>query len=165
MTKDEVLKLAVEAGAYSPDNPDDYAFSVEELYRFADLVVAAERAKVYAAQEDPCPGCRKGGVCRTPKCGRLKLPADHPFRFERPEQEPVLASDTSEKRVDEMTKQRHEPEPVIDKSAAVRIATSLGWTPQRTWVGLTGFEQKELMAMSARDAVFATEAKLRSKNT
>lgn len=77
----------------------------------------------------------------------------------------VSTSDTSEKRVDEMTKQRHEPEPVIDKSAAVRIATSLGWTPQRTWVGLTGFEQKELMAMSARDAVFATEAKLRSKNT
>lgn len=27
-------------------------------------------------------------------------------------------------------------EPVIDKSAAVRIATALGWTPQRTWVGL-----------------------------
>ena len=24
-----------------------------------------------------------------------------------------------------------EPEPVIDKSAAIRIATSLGWTPQR----------------------------------
>jgi len=35
----------------------------------------------------------------------------------------------------------------------------------REWVGLTGFEQKELMAMSAREAVFATEAKLRSKNT
>ena len=33
------------------------------------------------------------------------------------------------------------------------------------WVGLTGFEQKELMAMSARDAVFATEAKLKEKNT
>jgi hypothetical protein len=28
-------------------------------------------------------------------------------------------------------------DPVIDKSAAVRIATALGWTPQRTWVGLT----------------------------
>jgi hypothetical protein len=28
-------------------------------------------------------------------------------------------------------------EPVIDKSAAVRIATALGWTPQRKWVGLT----------------------------
>ena len=37
--------------------------------------------------------------------------------------------------------------------------------PQRTWVGLTGFEQKELMSMSARDAVFATEAKLKEKNT
>jgi len=35
---------------------------------------------------------------------------------------------------------------------------------QRTWVGLTGFEQKELMAMSARDAVFATETKLKEKN-
>jgi len=37
--------------------------------------------------------------------------------------------------------------------------------PQRTWVGLTGIDQKELMAMSARDAVFATEAKLKEKNT
>ena len=35
---------------------------------------------------------------------------------------------------------------------------------QRTWVGLTGLDQKELMAMSARDAVFATEAKLKQKN-
>jgi len=37
-------------------------------------------------------------------------------------------------------------------------------TAQREWVGLTGFEQKELMAMSAREAVFATEAKLKEKN-
>ena len=37
--------------------------------------------------------------------------------------------------------------------------------PQRQWVGLTGFEQKELMAMPAREAVFATEAKLKEKNT
>jgi len=29
---------------------------------------------------DPCPRCRMGGVCRTPSCGRLKLPVDHPFR-------------------------------------------------------------------------------------
>jgi hypothetical protein len=36
---------------------------------------------------------------------------------------------------------------------------------QRQWVGLDGFEQKELMAMSAREAVFATEAKLKEKNT
>lgn len=37
-------------------------------------------------QDDPCPGCRKGGVCRTPKCGRLNLPIDHPCRAEQPAQ-------------------------------------------------------------------------------
>ena len=37
--------------------------------------------------------------------------------------------------------------------------------PKRPWVGLTGLEQKELMAMSAREAVFATEAKLKELNT
>jgi hypothetical protein len=37
--------------------------------------------------------------------------------------------------------------------------------PRQPWVGLTGFEQKELMVMSAREAVFATEAKLKEKNT
>lgn len=48
------------------------------------------RSDVYAAQPapvqepDPCPGCRKGGVCRTPKCGRLKLPTDHPYRTTTP---------------------------------------------------------------------------------
>ena len=36
--------------------------------------------------------------------------------------------------------------------------------PKREWVGLTGFEQKEFMAMTAREAVFATEAKLKEKN-
>jgi hypothetical protein len=30
--------------------------------------------------EDPCPGCLKGRVCRTPKCGRLNLPENHPYR-------------------------------------------------------------------------------------
>lgn len=33
---------------------------------------------------DPCPACFKGGVCRTPTCGRLKLPVDHPYRTSRP---------------------------------------------------------------------------------
>ena len=31
-------------------------------------------------EDDPCPGCIVGTVCRTPNCGRLKLPVDHPFR-------------------------------------------------------------------------------------
>ena len=29
---------------------------------------------------------------------------------------------------------------VIDKAAAVRIATSIGWEPKRTWVGLSDDE-------------------------
>jgi hypothetical protein len=29
---------------------------------------------------DPCPGCTPGHVCRTPACGRLQLPQDHPLR-------------------------------------------------------------------------------------
>lgn len=35
---------------------------------------------------------------------------------------------------------------------------------QRQWVGLTGLEQKAIMAMTSRDAVFETEAKLKEKN-
>ena len=31
-------------------------------------------------ESDPCPCCRKGIVCRTPDCGRLKLPVDHYYR-------------------------------------------------------------------------------------
>jgi len=64
-------------------------------------------------------------------------------------------------------------EPVIDESAAKRIATALGWEPKRTWVGLTdedigdefvrfqiqgGFNRFEY-------AVKAIEAKLKEKNT
>ena len=64
-----------------------------------------------------------------------------------------------------------EPEPVIDKSAAIRIATSLGWTPQREWVGLTDEQIWELSA-NCLDSVAgrlafarAIEAKLKEKNT
>ena len=30
--------------------------------------------------DDPCPGCPKGRVCRSPSCGRLALPENHPYR-------------------------------------------------------------------------------------
>lgn len=36
--------------------------------------------EVTEEDEDPCPGCKKGGVCRTIACGRLKLPTNHPLR-------------------------------------------------------------------------------------
>ena len=42
--------------------------------------LAALKAQQAQHEPDPCPGCNKGYVCRTPKCGRLKLPIDHPAR-------------------------------------------------------------------------------------
>ena len=69
---------------------------------------------------------------------------------------------------------KREPEPVIDKSAAIRIATSLGWTPKREWQGLTDEEIDELWdeavkyapsEVRIRDFAQAIEAKLKEKNT
>ena len=56
-------------------------------------------------------------------------------------------------------------EPVIDKSAAVRIATTLGWTPQRTWVGLTDEDELDWDGGDLKSLVKAIEAKLKEKNT
>jgi hypothetical protein len=55
--------------------------------------------------------------------------------------------------------------PVIDKSAAIRIATALGWTPPRTWVGLTDDDDIDWEeGGNLRDLVKAIEAKLKDKN-
>jgi hypothetical protein len=54
--------------------------------------------------------------------------------------------------------------PVIDKSAAIRIATALGWIPPRTWVGLTNEEREDIALEVPIDAVLITEAKLKQKN-
>ena len=56
-------------------------------------------------------------------------------------------------------------EPVIDKSAAIRIATVLGWTPPRTWVGLTDDDEIDWEeGGNLKDLVKAIEAKLKDKN-
>ncbi len=62
--------------------------------------------------------------------------------------------------------QRTEQEPVIDKSAAIRIATALGWEPKREWVGLTDEDWVEIFGNSRTigAAVRNTEAKLKQKN-
>mgnify|MGYP003334745846 FL=1 len=68
-----------------------------------------------------------------------------------------------------------EQEPVIDKSAAIRIATALGWEPKRDdtpakaveWVGLTRDEILEARWHNKSSYKFARvlEAKLKEKNT
>jgi len=56
-------------------------------------------------------------------------------------------------------------QPVIDESSAKRIATALGWKPQRTWVGLTDEDEIPWDGVDAKSFAKAIEAKLRSKNT
>jgi hypothetical protein len=69
----------------------------------------------------------------------------------------------------------HPPQNVIDKSAAKRIATALGWEPQRTWVGLTltqvkllgeGVQEEAIKSGHSRDWVFYTHINeaLKEKN-
>ena len=66
---------------------------------------------------------------------------------------------------------KRESEPVVDKSAAIRIATSLGWTPKREWQGLTdeeideGQRQSWVEKQAFESAVWWAEAKLKEKNT
>jgi hypothetical protein len=56
--------------------------------------------------------------------------------------------------------------PVIDESAAKRIATALGWEPKRTWVGLTDEDEIDWEeGGNLKDLVKAIEAKLKEKNT
>lgn len=49
----------------------------------------------------------------------------------------------------EKAQQRREAErvqePVIDKSAAVRIATALGWEPKREWKTLTDAQYQDIL--------------------
>ena len=58
--------------------------------------------------------------------------------------------------------------PVIDKSAAIRIATSLGWSPPRTWVGLTDEEVERLIHNFGADPwtlLDEVDARLKARNT
>jgi hypothetical protein len=53
--------------------------------------------------------------------------------------------------------------PVIDESAAKRIATALGWEPKREWVGLTDIDYAGL-PFEQVGLVRWAEAKLKEKN-
>src|SRR5574343_352129 len=98
--KTEALKLADQFDLVFQSAPADRPLELVKVsrYQWRQLYYAIREALMSvpdgdqsrsddeqpAQQEDPCPGCYKGGVCRTPKCGRLKLPADHPYRTEQP---------------------------------------------------------------------------------
>ena len=86
-------------------------------------------------------------------------PYHPPFRtFSKP------FKDVAEKAIPAIKQEQGEP--VIDKSAAIRIATVLGWEPQRTWVGLTDEEAQWLYdnCRTPANLIDMTEAKLKEKN-
>ena len=117
------------------------------------------------AQTDPCPGCRKCGVCRTPNCGRLKLPVDHPFRSQQPaQQEPVAWKHP-------VTADVFSTYAMAKKACCVgQEPIPLYTSPQRKpWVGLTDEEVDYIMARNDPHCdeinfARAIEAKLREKN-
>lgn len=45
VSKDNIIRMAHEAGAYEPTNEDDWAFELVDLERFAALVATAAKAE------------------------------------------------------------------------------------------------------------------------
>ena len=135
------------------------------------------------AQDDPCPGCRKGAVCRTPKCGRLKLPVDHPYRSEQPAQQEPVALKWQQAPVktqwgDDMVvasvaiDNDHTLSLYCERDQTAKVDAMLA---QRTWVSLTDEQIDRLWSQSLADTegetylplrefARAIEAKLKEKN-
>ena len=164
--------------------------TMEAACKRIDELVAENKALKEALAQTQEPWCMKMNGCKT-KC------EDCPVEVAQPEQEPVaydktemncFVQDLYDKKMKEGKHGHYETmfhvvhqaikrvppqrtEPVIDKSAAIRIATVLGWTPPRTWVGLTDGEIDELHGSpmnlehsGALKWVRIIEARLKQKN-
>ena len=69
MNRDDIARMAREAGAYEPTNENDWAFELVDLERFAALVAAHERDLVVAAEREEC--------AQTIERARLRLGGEH----------------------------------------------------------------------------------------
>jgi hypothetical protein len=148
MTQDEIMEMARQAHFDSTTWVDIFADNPtvgdvrNYLVAFANLVAAKEREALAQPERDYERGFING--------------------MQKQMQSSV------DKAVNAMT--QPEQETVIDKSAAIRIATSLGWSPQRTWVGLTDDEMHECAGEfpwtpTGLKCCRAIEAKLKELNT
>ena len=134
MNREDIIRMAIEAELNLFVNDLTEKQYIEVIEHFAALVASAEREACAIVCDDLWEDDGTAYECAE----AIRAMGN------------VATNDTSQERVDETTKQRHDtpPQPVIDKSAAVRIATALGWTPQRTWVGLTDEEIVEISIKS-----------------
>lgn len=182
--KTEALKLALKKAfdlgkRYWQQANSDFI----SQWRKADVTLASFNQHVEDTIRDALaerPAQDQGQSCYCPECERLSKKLD---AIKAQQQEPVATlwqhGKTGRTRIttpDEITDcdarwfkaaDLYTHPTVIDKSAAVRIATALGWEPKREWVGLTVEEVDELRSgLSASHAdVRAIEAKLKEKNT
>ena len=154
----EIIEMAQECGLVGM-RPHLDGIYIESLLAFAKLV--ADKALAEHAmrevqrlgqeiEQEPvvCPECKAVVLYECVACSSNNYPP-------QPEQEPVAY--LCENAVGHRYFRWKKP------SSTYKPLPLYITPPQRTWVGLTGLDQKELMAMSARDAVFATEAKLKEK--
>ena len=167
MTPDEIIEMAEEAGVAfaSDDYPEIWATYMhvgkKELVAFANFVAAKALAE-HAMRETQ----RLGQEIEQEPVGMVK----DLFTYTAWEKLDVRGSTKVYLDIPPQPEQK----PVIDKSAAKRIATALGWTPPRTWVGLTDEEIDALhMAVKVRlmgtfdtkDIYRVVEQALKGKNT
>ena len=155
MTEREALKLALEA--------------LDGLSEPYDVLKAQEAIREALAQpEDPCKGANYSQASeQEPVVWMYQDKISHAVKFQRHMSDFVDHSRFYETPLYTTPPQ---PEPVIDKSAAIRIATSLGWEPKRTWVGLTDEDIDIAFDDTQEGGGFwefarAIEAKLKEKNT
>jgi hypothetical protein len=188
MTKDEALKLALEALEYRGS----------ESWRKRQPAITA--IKEALAQPEHCSDCgqklgdanhihtcspqpKQDGKCKhctdgCPACDARKLPEQKPVAYLllKDGKKESFWFDKGDAYYLDLSKgytwiplYTTPPQPVIDESSAKRIATALGWEPKRIWIGLTDEEQLELYKQHSMDGwgLFydAIEAKLKEKNT
>jgi hypothetical protein len=164
MTQDEIMEMARQAGMeqdgdmwFSNLYKTDMDVHISHLETFAKLVAQAEREACAKVCEEPWQGSPKGIAEQIRARGKQDQNICPKCRS--------FFCDNTCKVIAELESQ----EPVIDKSAAKRIATSLGWSPQRTWVGLASEDRLTAKYMQdAPDGIQAVidyiEDKLKQKN-
>lgn len=168
MTKDEVLKLALEA-----------LKQIDEAMPFPVAKLAQKAIREALAQ----PELTLDGLTPTEFALRELYEfqeatgCDTAAEFKaQPKQKPVPASDTSQERVDETAKREQEPVAWMwkdgsltsDPDEADGTWTKLYTAPlKREWVGLTDDDYNELLDTGdwGGSLIQATEAKLKEKNT
>ena len=74
MDRNDIVRMAREAGAYEPTNEDDWAFELVDLERFAALVAAAEREAAISKIENEICHAEINNLRLTPLFGQRHGP-------------------------------------------------------------------------------------------